>query len=152
MRRHRQADCNLAVVLLAQLTAILSCHTNRVAAFLGEPRVVDNPGLDRLVTGDRWQNTFAHTPQHRLIRPWRLRHKVQQRLVLRRGSLRRGHRRQRFDALAALRRQQSNTIVRERPHPVGGAQHRCQFCCVLFEPRLRASPIVKIHPTPPRTV
>jgi hypothetical protein len=149
MGRHRQADRDLAIVRFAQLTAILPCHADRVAALLGKPGVVDDPRLDRLVTGDRWQDTFAHTAQHRLIGPRRLGHKVQQRLVLRRGSPRRGHRRQRFDALAALRRQQSNTVVPERPDPVGMAQHRCQVRCVLFEPRLRAGFIIAIHPTLP---
>src|SRR5215469_8998302 len=94
---------HLAVVLLAQLTAILPGNTDRVAALLRKPGVVDDPRLDRLVTRDRWQDTFADTAQHRLIGPRPLGHKVQQRLVLRRGSLRRRHRRQRLDALAALR-------------------------------------------------
>ena len=42
-RRLRQADRNLAIVLLAQLTAILLCHADRVAALLGKSGVVDDP-------------------------------------------------------------------------------------------------------------
>jgi len=99
----RQADCHLAVVLLAQLAAILPGHADRVAALLGKSGVVDDPRLDRLVTRDGWQHLLTHPAQHRLIGPRRLSHKVQQRLVLRCGPLRRGHRRQRFDTLATLR-------------------------------------------------
>ena len=120
-----------------------------MAALLGEPGVVDDPRLDRFVPRDGWQHTVAHTAQHRPIRPRRLRHKVQQRLVLRRSALRRGHRRQRFDTLATLRRQQSDTVVREWPDLVGMAEHRCQTCCVILEPRSRAGCIVETHPTLP---
>ena len=119
-----------------------------MAAFLGKSGVIDDPRLDRFVTRDRWQHMLAHAAQHRLIRPRCLRHKVQQRLVLRRSALRCGHRRQRFDTLASLRRQQPNTVVLERTHAVGMAQHRCQTCRVLLETRLRAA-LVEIHPTLP---
>jgi hypothetical protein len=149
MGRHRQAHCNLAVVLLAQLAAILPRHANRMAALLGKAGVIDDPCLDRFLPGDRWQHMLTHTAQHRLIRPRRLRHKVQQRLVLRRGSLRRSHRRQRFDTLAALSRKQTDTVVREWPYAVSVSQHGCQTCRVLLETRLRAGSIVKIHPTLP---
>src|SRR5277367_2774748 len=125
MGRYRQAYRDLAVVLLAQLTAILPRDANRVAALLGKAGVVDDPRLDRFVTRYGWQDTLAHTAQHRLIRPRRLGHKVQQRLVLRRGSLRRSHCCQWFDALAALRRQQTDTVVREWLHTVSVSQHRC---------------------------
>ena len=152
MGRHRQADRHLAVVLLAQLAAILPRHADRVAALLGKAGVVDDPRLDRFVTRDGWQDTFAHTAQHRLIGPRRLGHKVQQRLVLRRGSLRRGHCRQWFDALAALRRQQPNTVVRERPHTVGVSQHRCQTCCVPPRNALACRFHRQDPPHPPRTV
>ena len=61
MGRHRQADRDLAVVLLAQLAAILPRHADRVAALLGKACVVDDPRLDRFVTRDGWQDTVrAH--------------------------------------------------------------------------------------------
>ncbi len=50
----------------------------------------------------RRQYPLAHAGQHRMIGPRRLCHKVQQRLMLCRGTPRRGGRRQRFDALAAF--------------------------------------------------
>jgi hypothetical protein len=65
---------------------------------------------------------------------------------LRRCSFRRSGRGQRFDALAAPGRQQSDTVILERCDPVGMAQNRCQIGCVGPEAFLRAAPIVKIHP------
>src|SRR3954451_12632482 len=41
------ADRNLAVVLLAQLTAVLTRHPDRVTALLRKAGVVDDPGFDR---------------------------------------------------------------------------------------------------------
>ena len=43
----RQADRNLAVVLLAELTAVLPRHADRVVALLRNAGVVDDPGADR---------------------------------------------------------------------------------------------------------
>jgi hypothetical protein len=43
----RQADRDLAVVLLAELTAILTRHPDRVTAFLWKASVVNDPGFDR---------------------------------------------------------------------------------------------------------
>ena len=49
IRSHR----HLAVVLLAQLAATLPRRTDRVAAFLRKAGVIDDPGLDRFIAGDR---------------------------------------------------------------------------------------------------
>jgi hypothetical protein len=68
--------------------------------------------------------------------------------VLRRCAFRRSGRGQRFDAFAALGRQQSDTVVLERSDPVGMAQNQGQIGCVSPEAFLRAAPIVKIHPIP----
>ena len=149
MSGQRQTHRYLTVVLLAHLAAILPGHTDRMTALLGKPGVVDDPRLNRLIAGDRWQDTFAYPRQYRLIGPGCLRHKVEQRLVLRCGSLRRSHCRQWFDTLAALGRQQPDTIVLERPHPVGMAQHRRQVCRVGAEAFLRAGRVIEIHPTLP---
>ena len=48
----RQADRHLAVGPLAELTAILARHPDRVAAFLRKPGVVDDPGFDRAAIFD----------------------------------------------------------------------------------------------------
>jgi hypothetical protein len=41
-------------------------------AFLGEGRIVDNPGLDLPLRLDRRQDQFARLGQNRLVRPSRL--------------------------------------------------------------------------------
>src|SRR6201746_1607357 len=68
--------------------------------------------------------------------------------MLRRCSFRRRGRGQRFDALAALSREQTDTVILERSDPVGMAQDRRQIGGVGPEAFLRAAPIVKIHPIP----
>jgi hypothetical protein len=81
----------------------------------------------------------------------RLCHKVEQRLVLRRRSLRCSHCRQWFDAFPALGQKQPHTVVLERSDPVGMAQDRCQISRIRSKAFLRGAPIVKIHtPSPPR--
>jgi hypothetical protein len=105
----------------AQLATILPGNTDRVAALLRKASVIDDPGLDRFVSGDRWQHMLTYAAQYRLIRPGCLRHKMQQRLVLRGGSLRRGHRRKWFDACATLGGQQPDAIVLEWSDPVSMA-------------------------------
>src|ERR1700712_141586 len=118
-------------------------------ALLRKASVINDPGLDRFVHGDRWNDPLTHTAQHGLIRPGCLRHKMQQRLMLRRGSLRRGHRRKWLDTFAALGGQQPDTVVLERPDPVAMAQNRCQVCCIGAKPCFRPRLIAKIHPTLP---
>ncbi len=44
---HRQGDGDLAIVLLAELTAILTRYPYRVPALLRKPRIIDDPRLDR---------------------------------------------------------------------------------------------------------
>src|ERR1700691_5137020 len=68
--------------------------------------------------------------------------------MLRRCSFRRSRRGQRFDALAALGRQQPDTVIPERSDPVGMPQNRRHLGGVGPEAFLRAAPIVKIHPIP----
>jgi hypothetical protein len=147
MGGHRETHRHLAVVLLAQLAAVLPGYTHRVAAFLRKARVIHDPALDRFVSSDRWQHALTYAAQYRLIRPGCLRHQMQQRLVLRGGSLRRGHRRQWFHALSTLRRQQPDTVVLKRSDPVSMAQYRGQVGRISPEASFRASFIVEIHPT-----
>ena len=65
----RQRHRDLAVVLLAELAAILPRHPDRVLPLLGKAGVVDDPGLDRPVPLDRRQHHLAHLGQHLLVRP-----------------------------------------------------------------------------------
>lgn len=77
----RQADRDLAVILLAQLATILPRHADRVLAFLQHARVVDDQGPDRAALLDDGQDTGTHCREHRVAGPLSLRHQVMQRLV-----------------------------------------------------------------------
>jgi hypothetical protein len=72
----------LAVVLFAELTAILTRHPDRVPALLGEAGIVNDPGLDGPSTLNGRQYEVAHFGEHGGIRPGRLTNEMQQRLVL----------------------------------------------------------------------
>ena len=78
---HREADRHLAVVLLAQLAAILPRHPHRVRALLGEAGVIDNPVQHRPLPLDCRQHLRPHRGQDRRIVPVRLCHHVVQRLM-----------------------------------------------------------------------
>ena len=70
---HREADCHLTVVLLAELTAVLPCHADRKRALLREAGIVDDPRADGTVTLDRGHHLLTHRGEHGLIRPLGLR-------------------------------------------------------------------------------
>ena len=117
--RHRQAHGHLAVVLLAELTAVLSSHAHRVPPLLGEPRIVDDPGPDRAVPLDDRKHVIADLGHQRLVRPGRLPDEMQQGLMLCCGSSRGRDGRHRLDALALQRHEQprDNSLEAERPGP-----------------------------------
>ncbi len=119
-KRHR----DLAIVGFAQPPAILSRDAHRVNALLGEACVINNPSLDLALSFDRRQDQFAYFVQNRFVRPSRLTHEMQQRLVFRRDARRRHHGGHRLNALALARHQQTDTIILERSHTVVTAQSR----------------------------
>ena len=84
----RQRYRDLAIVLLAELTAILPRHPHRMRALLGKARVVDDPCLDRPVPLDRGQHHLLHLRQHLLVRLAPFAYEMQQRLMLRRRPFR----------------------------------------------------------------
>ena len=49
MVRNRKRNGDLAIVLLAELAAILPRYSNGVLAFLRKTRVINDPGFDRAV-------------------------------------------------------------------------------------------------------
>src|SRR6266478_778619 len=65
----RQCHRNLAIRLLAKLTAVLVRNSYRVLSLLGIARVVDDPGLDRSVTLDLRQHHLTHLAQHNVVGP-----------------------------------------------------------------------------------
>src|ERR1017187_923135 len=111
----RQRHRDLTIVLLAELTAVLPRHPDRVPPLLGKAGVVDDPCFDRPVTLDLRQHHLAYLGQHLLVRPRGVADKMQERLVLRRRPLGRRHRRHRLDALALARQHQANAIISKWP-------------------------------------
>jgi hypothetical protein len=65
----RQRHSDLAVLLLAQLAAILAGHANRVRALLGKARVVDDPGSAQAVSLEGRQYLLTHGGEHGCVAP-----------------------------------------------------------------------------------
>jgi hypothetical protein len=111
------------VVLLAELTAILTRYPNRVPTLLREARIIDDPCCDRPLTFDPRQHPLAHIGQHPLVRPSRLPNEMQQRLTLHSRPLRSCHHRDRLDALALAWHHQADAIVTQRSGAIRVADH-----------------------------
>src|SRR6185312_888250 len=131
--RHR----HLAIGLLAELTAILVLHPDRMLALLGERGVVDDPRLDRPALFHGRQHHLAHLGQHVFVRPGRVADKMQQRLVLRRRPRRSRPRCHRLDALALAGKHQTGAIIAQRPRSIRVTNHprkllhKCRKSCAI---------------------
>ena len=110
----RQADCDLTIVPLAELAAILTRHAHRMLALLGKSCVIDNPGFDGAMALDRRQRQLSYLRQYGIVRPGCLADKVQKRLMLFGNPRWRRGRRQRLDALAAVSRKKTHAIIAQR--------------------------------------
>jgi hypothetical protein len=88
----READRDLAVVLLAELPAVLlPGDADRVPALLGDAGVVDDPGLRRAAAGGQArQRPIPHRGEHGPVVPRRLGGEVVHRLVRGAAPTRRG--------------------------------------------------------------
>ena len=87
----RQRYHGLAIVLLAELAAVLPRHAHRVPPLLCKAGIINDPSLDRAVALQLRQHHLAHLGQNVLVRPGRLTDKMQQRLMLcRRPPVHRG--------------------------------------------------------------
>ena len=84
MVRDRQRNGDLAIVLLAELTAILPRDPNGVLAFLRKARVIDDPGFDRAVLFEDGKRQVSNLQQNSRIGPRRVANEMQKRLMLRR--------------------------------------------------------------------
>ena len=140
---------------LAELTAILPGHPDRISPLLGKARVIDDPHFDRPATLDRRQHKLAHPGQHRSLRPRCVPHKIKQGLMLR-GNLphgsspwaegpRCGHCRHRFDTLALDSpstnpgsNRASAPVDRHRPAPRRAPRYRPQIA--LHSPSVKPRP------------
>jgi len=69
MTGKRQRHRDLAIRLLAELTAVLVRNSNRMLPLLGKARVVDDPRLDRPITLNLRQHHLTHLAKHRIVGP-----------------------------------------------------------------------------------
>jgi hypothetical protein len=117
------ADRHLAVILLAQLPAVLARDPDRVRALLRKARVIDQQRL-RLsgARHDLLQHMVAHRRQHRIVRPRRIGHEMMQALMLGTHSRRRQMRRHGLDTLPLHRQHQPRAVATKWLHPIGVTQ------------------------------
>jgi hypothetical protein len=118
MVRDRQRNGDLAIVLLAELAAILPRHSNRVLAFLRKACVIDDKGFDRAVPFEDWKRQLPNLAQYSRIGPGRVGHEMQKRLMLRRHPRRRRDRGQRLYALAPAAGKKTRAVIAKWPYPV----------------------------------
>src|SRR5580692_446489 len=78
LRGKRYAHRHSAVILLAQLTAILARDSNGMSSLLGESCVIHDPGCQLMLLGHRRQNLTPHLLEKRVVAPWRIGHYVMQ--------------------------------------------------------------------------
>ena len=117
--RDRQAHRHPAVLLFAHLAAILPHDPDGVGAFLGEPRVIHDPGHHRSRRFHSGQDVAAHLLQHRLVAPGCVRHQMVQRLMDTShvfGGQACGHG---LHALAPPRQQQPHAVISQGNPAVG---------------------------------
>ena len=119
----RQRNRDLAVVLLAQLAAILPGNANRMPTLLGKARIVNDPRLERPVPFNRRQHARADNVQDGLIAPVGLGDEVMQRLMGRLNALRGDAGGHRLDTLALAGQQQPRAVGVHRFAPIGMAEH-----------------------------
>ena len=118
----RQRNRRLAIVLLAELAAILARHSDRMLPFLGKPvsstiQALIGPCASMAATPSPEPWPAPSRPTSRPVR------QMQKRLVLRRRPLRRRSRRERLHALALAGQQKPSAIITQRLCPVGVADH-----------------------------
>jgi len=94
-----------------------------VLPLFGNAGVVNDPGLDRSVARNLRQYRLAHLGQNSIVAPSSLTDKMQQRLMLCRGSPGRRDRRHRLHALALARHHQARAIVAKWTRPIRVADH-----------------------------
>ena len=107
----RNADRHSAVILLAQLTAILARDSNGMSSLLGESCVIHDPRCQLMLLGHRRQNLTPHLLEKRLVAPWRIGHYVMQGLVHLAHVAGSQPRRHRLDALALDRKHQALGVI-----------------------------------------
>ena len=141
----RQADGHLAVVLVAQLAAVLAGHPHRVLSFLRETCVVHDAVAPVLQPEHRLY-PIAHGTQHRAVRPLRLGNEVVQRLMARAHVQRIQSGRHGLDALARQRQHQAGAVPAQPVVPVRMTQPLTQAGHVAIE-LLGVRPFISLFST-----
>jgi len=100
----------LAIILFAQLAAVLAGNPYRAFSLLGETGVIDNPKRS-ILNADLRLNPLPHLIEQDLVRPVRLGNKMVQRLVLRTHAHGVGVCRQRFNTLSIYGQHQSMAVI-----------------------------------------
>ena len=134
----RDADGHLAVVLLAQLAAVLPGDPDRVLALLRKAGIVNDQRLRWCrTTLDPLKRVTAHSIKHRLIRPRCIGYKVMQTLVFRAHPVRRQMRRHGLNALAPDRQHQPRAVATKWLDTISVPQRLSHQGHVLVEPLRR---------------
>ena len=153
MVRDRQRNGNLAIVLLAELAAILPRYSNRMLAFLRKACVIDDKSFDRAVLFEDGKRQLPNLAQNSLIGPARFPHEMQKRLMLRRHPRRSRDRGQRLNALALAAGKKARAVIAKRSHPVAMADNFVQTLykgCKTQFTLLQSQAIHIRHPVPMR--
>lgn len=130
-QRHGHRD--LAVVLLAQRTAVLPRHADRMRSLLGNAGVVHDPSSRRGMSLELCQGVVSCTCQQFGVIPWRGRDKVVHRLVPSRNVSRINLRGHRLHALSLPRQQESSQIRSQRGDSISVSHGTTQACNVRIE-------------------
>jgi hypothetical protein len=110
-RAHRKADRYPAVILFANLAAILSGHSYRLTTLLGKSGVIDHPRHHRITAQHGWDHKIQTAIQHRFITPRGVGDHMMQRLVHPTHIVAGEPRGHRFDAFPFAWQQQARAIV-----------------------------------------
>jgi hypothetical protein len=114
----RERDGDLAIVLFAELAAVLRRHADGMDALIGKPGVVDDPDAHASALFDRRENEARHLPQQRFVRPFGVGDEMMQRLIRRLNAPRLHPRRHRFDALAIAGKNETGAVGTEWRRPI----------------------------------
>jgi hypothetical protein len=78
---HRKTDRHTAIILFANLAAILPGHSHRLLTLLRKSRVIHHPSHYWSLLQHRWQHRIQTSVQHYFIAPGGIGHNVVQRLL-----------------------------------------------------------------------
>jgi len=117
VRSQREAYCNLAILVLSQLTTVLARYTHGMLALFRQSRVIHNP-VTAFIQPECRAYPLAHPRQHHLIRPIGVSYHVMYRLMFSADRPRINMRGQRFNTLAFNRQHQSAAVVRDATMPI----------------------------------